>query len=318
MPANRGARSCARGFVREMLWVAAGVVSCGALSAGCSSQQPSVSVLIPRLDGNREVSFDIDSCLHYPQSAEMDRVCMVDSDGKTYAEDGTLWTLPADPPYAVFYQFKPGYTPLLQDLDTTSDDPSIGVFAAPYVFPSGRQSTSSHCCAEDSPANRIRAFMSLTQSGGLLVVVTAAQPSGDQIAVMLGYGRLFESRINPCTLPDHAFCQSANSSGFAVRFYVGAGGTPPPPPPDGGQPPAGACLLAYNDALVPAGADACCYHQGGTNGCHTITQCNDLSGAGCCLVYGTENTAGGSRCCLYESGALGDDPSECQSLLAAP
>ena len=134
MPGKREARSCARGFVREMLWVTAGVVACGALSAGCSSQQPSVSVLIPRLDGNREVSFDIASCPHYPQSTEMDRVCMVDSNGKTYPQDGTLWTSPADPPYAVFYQFKPGYTPSLQDLDTTSDDPSIGVFAAPYVF----------------------------------------------------------------------------------------------------------------------------------------------------------------------------------------
>jgi len=317
MPAHSGWRTRAPRIVGAMLRATAVVAGYGALSLGCSSQGQTVSVLIPRLDGNREVSFDIASCPHYPQSTEMDRVCVVDSNGKTYPEDGTLWTLPADPPYAVFYQFKPGYTPVIQDLDTTSDDPSIGVFAAPYVFPNGRQSTSSHCCAEDSPANRIRAFMSLTQSGGLLVVVTAAQPAGDQIAVILGYGRLFESRINPCTLPDQAFCQQAKNSGFAVRFYVGAGGSQPPPS-DAGPPPTGACLLEYNDALVSAGADPCCYRQGGSNNCHAITQCNDLSGAGCCLVYGTENTAGGGRCCLYESGELGDDPGECQLLLAAP
>jgi hypothetical protein len=299
-----------------MLWLTAGAVACGGLSAGCSSQGQPSTVHIPTPDADQALSFDVASCPHYPQSTEMDRVCMIDSNGKTYPEDGTLWTFPAAPPYAVFFQFKPGYTPAEQDLDTTSDDPSIGVFAAPYQISGGRQSSSTHCCAEDSLANRIPSHVGLTPSGGLLVAVTDAQPSGDQLAVTLSNGGLFKSRINPCTLPDQSFCQRANSSGFAVRFYVGAGGTPPPPP-DSGQPPAGACLLEYNDALVPAGADTCCYRQGGTNGCHTITQCNDLSGAGCCLVYGTENTAGGGRCCLYESGELGDDPTECQALLVA-
>jgi hypothetical protein len=300
-----------------VLWVTAGVVACGALSAGCSSQQPSVFVPIPTAAGDQSLSFDLATCPHYPQSTDMDRVCMIDSNGKTYPEDGTLWTFPAAPPYAVFFQFKPGYTPAEQDLDTTSDSPSIGVFAAPYQIGPGRQPVSAHCCAEDSLANRIPSHVGLTPSGGLLVAITDAQPSGDQIAVTLANGGLFRSRLGPCTLPDPSFCQWADSSGFAVRFYVGAGGTPPPPPPDGGPPPAGSCLLEYNDALVPAGSDACCYHQGGTNGCHTITQCNDLSGAGCCLVYGTENTAGGGRCCLYESGELGDDSTECRSLLSA-
>jgi hypothetical protein len=318
MPAQRGLRASARGIVREILWVTAGVVACGVLPASCSSQGQSFSVQIPTANGDQQLSFDTASCPHYPQSAEMDRVCMIDSNGKTYPEDGTLWTFPAAPPYAVYYQFKPGYAPAEQDVDTTSDNPSVGVFAAPYQITPGRQSLDSHCCAEDSLANRIPSHVMLTPSGGLLVAVTDAQPSGDQLAVTLSNGGLFKSRLNPCTLPDPSFCQWANNSGFAVRFYVGAGGSPPPPPPDAGPPPAGACLLEYNDALVSAGADTCCYRQGGTNNCHTITQCNDLSGAGCCLVYGTDNTAGGGRCCLYESGELGDDPTECQTLLAAP
>jgi len=318
MPAQHGLRASARGIVRKLLWVTAGAVACGGLSGGCSSQDRSVAVQIPTPDGDQQLSFDVASCPHYPQSTEMDRVCMIDSNGKTYPEDGTLWTFPAAPPYAVYYQFKPGYAPSAQDLDTTSDNPSIGVFAAPYVIDgNGRQPTSAHCCAEDSLDNRIPSQVMLTPSGGLLVAVTDAQPSGDQIAVTLSYAGLYMGLVNPCTLPSPSFCQGVSNTGFAVRFYVGAGGTPPRPPSDGGQPPAGACLLEYNDALVAAGADTCCYRQGGTNNCHGITQCNDLSGAGCCLVYGTENTAGGGRCCLYESGDLGDDPTECQGLLAA-
>ncbi len=310
-----------RGYVRAMLRGTVGVVvAWGGLSAGCSSQQSPVTVQIPTTDGDQSLTFDLASCPRYPQSTEIDRVCLIDSRGKVYSVGGALLpVLASNPPYAAYYQFKAGYAPAAQDVDTTSDQPAIGVFAAPYdVYRAG----TGHCCAEDSPANRIPSQAVVSPSGGLLVAITDAQPLADQVAVILSYAGLYRSRITPCTLPSQETCRLASSGGFQLsfteRFYVGSGPTDAPiPPPDAGPPPPGACLLEYNDALVSAGADTCCYRQGGANTCHSITKCNDLSGAGCCLVYGTENTSGGQRCCLYESGDLGDDPSECQTLLAA-
>lgn len=79
--------------------------------------------------------------------------------------------------------------------------------------------------------------------------------------------------------------------------------------------PSNSCLLSYNTALVLPNADPCCYYQGQQNRCNPMSQCNELSGGSCCLIYGTENTAGGARCCLYEGGGLGDDAEECQALL---
>jgi hypothetical protein len=72
-------------------------------------------------------------------------------------------------------------------------------------------------------------------------------------------------------------------------------------------------LLQYNDALTSG--DPCCYRQGGTNTCNTSIMCNDVSGAGCCLIYGTDATTGGSRCCLRDAGQSGED-AECRTLLA--
>jgi hypothetical protein len=75
---------------------------------------------------------------------------------------------------------------------------------------------------------------------------------------------------------------------------------------------AGSCMLEYNDAL--ASGDPCCYRQGSANTCNTSIMCNDRSGTGCCLIYGTDSTTGGSRCCLYDAGRLVD--AECRALLA--
>jgi hypothetical protein len=296
---------------RSTPWGMVSLFVCAGVWAGCniSSQEPPVILQLPAADNQAGPSFNLAGCPRYPQSTEMDRVCMIDSNGKLYREDGTLSVFPAAPPYGVYYQFKPGFAPLAQDVDSTSDTPSIGTFAAPYDV------QSQTCCAEDSLNNRIPSYAALTAQGGLLVSITEAVPIGQQIAVTLSYGELFKGRVNPCTLPDPSFCQWVSRSGFAVRFYVGAtpSGTAPPMP-DAGAPPAGACLLEYNSAL--AAGDACCYHQGGTNTCNPSIKCNDASGSGCCLIYGTDNTAGGGRCCLYESGDLGDNPDECRTLLA--
>jgi hypothetical protein len=186
----------------------------------------------------------------------------------------------------------------------------VTAFAAPYDV------ALTPCCAESDLANLVPSRSELTPGGGLLVTITQAVPSGDQLAFALSDGALFKSRLDPCTLPDASFCTTATSSGFLMRFYVGqapAGSMTSPPGQDAGAP-AGACLLAYNDALVSG--DSCCYRKGGANTCNTAIACNARSGAGCCLLYGTEATAGGERCCLYDGGRYGDDADECRTLLA--
>jgi hypothetical protein len=77
----------------------------------------------------------------------------------------------------------------------------------------------------------------------------------------------------------------------------------------------GACLLSYNTALVDG--DPCCYRQGGKNQCDIGVTCNDRSGAGCCLIYGSEATEYGQRCCLYQDRGKVDGAAECSQLLAA-
>lgn len=104
----------------------------------------------------------------------------------------------------------------------------------------------------------------------------------------------------------------ASTGGQGMSDLGGTGASPPTR--DAGPPAtAGSCLLEYNEAL--ASSDPCCYWQGGTNTCNTSIMCNDLSGAGCCLIYGTDATTGGSRCCLYDAGKFGED-AECRTLLA--
>ncbi len=83
------------------------------------------------------------------------------------------------------------------------------------------------------------------------------------------------------------------------------------------------CLLSYNEALVSEGEDPCCFRNGGVNYCHLPTECNELADIGCCVIYATESTVGGSGCCLYEYGEsesteLGQDRTEeCAALLYA-
>jgi hypothetical protein len=241
----------------------------------------------------------------------LSRACTIDSDGKVYPEDGTLFVEAAAPPYAAYYKLRPGFEPTAADLAVPGLDAPVTAFAAPYDV------ARSPCCAENDTANLVPARLELTPGGGLLVTITQAVPAGDQIAFTLSYGALFRSQLDPCTLPDASFCGYARNSGFAMRFYVGkapAGSMTSPPGQDGGAP-AGACLLAYNDALVSG--DSCCYRNGGSNACNKAIACNARSGSGCCLIYGTEATAGGERCCLYDGGRFGDAADECRTLLAS-
>jgi len=258
------------------------------------------------------------SCPTYPGLVELSRACMVDSNGKTYPEDGTLFVFPAAPPYGAMFVFKAGFAPLAADVTSEGGAPSVGVYAAPYDVASSMQ-----CCSEDSPANRIPASTVLDETGTLTIAVTSPVPVGTQIAIILDYGRLYRGRIapaagGPCDLPSQEFCGYASQMGFAMRFYVGSSpsAVATPAVTDPTSPPDGACLLAYNTAL--ADGDPCCYREGGANTCDTGVRCNERSGGGCCLIYGTENTSDGQRCCLYANGGAVDGADECARLLAAP
>jgi hypothetical protein len=243
---------------------------------------------------------------------------MFDSNGKTYAEDGTLYVFPTAPPYGAIFVFQPGYSPLPEDVISVGPDAGVRVYAAPYDVLSGSQ-----CCSEASETNRISADLVLDDNGVLTISVMNAVPAGDQIAIILDYGGLYRHRLTPenggpCDLPSQSVCTYATSTGFAMRFYVGTGNpsvVTPIAPTDASVVPDGACLIEYNSAL--ASGDACCYRKGGANTCDATVTCNDRSGAGCCLIYGTANTSYGGRCCLYANGGNVDGAEECDQLLAA-
>jgi hypothetical protein len=220
----------------------------------------------------------------------------------------TLFVLPVAPPYGAYFQFAPGYEPVLADVTATGDAPAVSAFAGRYNVYDGPR-----CCAEQDPANRIVVRADLTATRGVLATVDHPIPSGHQVMIGLDLGALYASRIRPCTLPSSWDCEGFPQGGLGVRFYVGAGPDGAPPPHDPGQVPDGACLLEYNTALTSG--DPCCYRKNGPNTCDRDTACNGLSGADCCLVYGTQNTSGGQRCCLYETGAPVDGSPECARLL---
>jgi len=241
---------------------------------------------------------------------------MVDSTGKTYRQDGTMYVLPASPPYGAMFVFKPGFLPLQSDIaDEEGASAAVKAYAAPYDV-----SSSTHCCSEDSEANRIPVAVTLDELGDLRIMVNDPVSSGYQIAIFLDYAALYRGRLSgangACDLPSASVCSDAANTGFAMRFYVGTAPGTPTTRSDGGSLVAdGACLLSYNTALTDG--DPCCYHKGAANTCNKAIVCNERSGAGCCLIYGTENTAGGERCCLYADGGQVDSAPECAKLLSS-
>jgi hypothetical protein len=169
----------------------------------------------------------------------MDRLCVVDSDGRSYgaagaAASGKMVATTEAPPYGVYFLFKHGYTPLATDVSTDGADASVRVYAAPYNVQSWP------CCSESDEANRVVARASLTAEGGLLVTIHEALPSGTQVAVILVYSALFRGRIAPadgsaCNLPDDLCSPGvADRMGWAERFYVGM--APPSTTSDGTTP----------------------------------------------------------------------------------
>lgn len=270
------------------------------------------------LEGDPGVSHRAECQTRPEGSVAISRACVFDSRGETYGIDDTLDVVPITPPYGIQVHFKDGYAPLPADVSTQGPDASVRVYAAPYDV-----QNDTRCCSESSESNRIDVQMDLSASGVLTVTVPQAFPSGYQIAFMLRFGVLYRGRVSPvCDLPNEKFCGYLNVTGFGGRFYVGSlpgSSTPVPASQVPVSPPtAGACLLSYNTALVNESADPCCYRQGGSNRCDPQIQCNERSGVGCCLIYGTEATRGGQRCCRYEDGGAVDEPAECAELLASP
>src|SRR5664279_1535558 len=116
------------------------------------------------------------NCPEYPDSPELARACMFDSNGKTYAEDGTLYVLPAVPPYGAIFAFQPGYFPLPEDVIGVGPTAGVRAYAAPYDVQGRTQ-----CCSEGSEANRIPVETVLDGNGVLTISVTSDVSPGDQI-----------------------------------------------------------------------------------------------------------------------------------------
>jgi hypothetical protein len=287
---------------------------------GCGDHQIEIAKQLVQTDlaGGAPVVFNIASCEGQSAALPVDRACMIDSNGKTYPEDGSLRVFPAAPPYGAYVLFQPGYVPLSADVGTEGPQPSVSAWAAPYDV------QGSPCCAEVHEANRIAARASLTAEGGVLVTVREAVAVGSQVVIALDFGALYRGRLpsmpgGACALPNTSFCGQANSSGYVMRFYVGknpgAGAMdgPAPVPPASVTPAPGACLLSYNTAL--ASGDPCCYRQGGRNTCAEDVRCNERSGGSCCTLYASDSTRYGQRCCRYEGGGRVDGAEECAALL---
>jgi hypothetical protein len=261
----------------------------------------------------------IASCPTYTGVTGLSRVCYFDSNGKTYAQDDTLDVLPAAAPYGAMLVFQTDYIPREADVARGGADAAVQVWAAPYDVRSQTE-----CCAEENAANLISAQTSVDSAHGAVVIsVPDALPTGDQVAIGIDFGSLYRERLTPpgggaCDLPSPAACADVGLTSFWMRFYVGAapaGLVTGPSGPDPATVPDGACLLSYNTALVSG--DDCCYRKGAANTCNPRIQCNAASGSGCCLIYGTENTKSGQRCCLYADGGNVDGADECDQLLAA-
>jgi hypothetical protein len=252
------------------------------------------------------------TCPIYTGAAELVRVCMFDSNGKTYPLGGELHALPQAPPYGAMFVFEPDSIPAAEDVTTAGAAAGIRAYAGPYSAP--------HSIVETSETNRIPAGATLAAGGAVTVWVSDPVPAGHQIAIILDYAALYRSRISPsdgktCTWPSAALCTHAGAVGFTTRFYVGAvpSSLLPKAPVDAADPES-PCLLATNAALT---GEVCCYRRGHANTCGAGVACGDADGPDCCKVHGTENTAYGRRCCVYADGRSVDGAVECAQLLAS-
>jgi hypothetical protein len=152
---------------------------------------------------------------------DMERVCIVDSDGTT-------------PPYGAYFLFNESATPQAQDISTEGEAAAVQVYAAV---------TNTNCprYPEERPANRIAARASLTPEGGVLVTVHDVLAAGTQVVVFLEYSALFRGRLalydGGCPLDRHpvGLCPGKVGGGWLERFHIGAAPSPETVTPCPGQ-----------------------------------------------------------------------------------
>jgi hypothetical protein len=197
-----------------------------AAAFGCSDRNIEIAQQLMQEDpaGGPPTVLTVVSCQSYG-FLEMDRACVVDSDGKSYgfadsAGSGKMIVTSGAPPYGVYFLFTHDTKPLAADVSTEGAEASVRVSAAAACNVLGG------CIPESDEANRVAARASLTAEGGLLVSVHEALPPGTQVAVNLAYSALYRGRVAPadgsaCSLP-FELCSDAIRRGWAARFYVGA------------------------------------------------------------------------------------------------
>jgi hypothetical protein len=197
-----------------------------AAALGCADRNIDIARQLMQKDpaGGPPTVVTVANCQSYGEMG-MDRLCVVDSDGRSYsvagaATTGTMIVTTEAPPYGVYFLFKHDWTPLATDVSTDGADASVRVYAAACSIQDG-------CAPEFDEANRIAARASVTEEGGVLVTVHTAQPSGTQVVVKLVYSALFRGRVTPadgsaCNLPDD-LCATGmvDRMGWVERFYVG-------------------------------------------------------------------------------------------------
>jgi hypothetical protein len=193
---------------------------------GCSDRNIDIARQLMQTDpaGGPPTVVTVADCQSYG-ALEMDRACVVDSDGKSYgmadsAGSQTVIVTTEAPPYGVYFLFNDDATPFATDVSTEGTDASVRVHAAPAC------NVKDGCLPELNEANRVAARASLTLEGGLLVTVHEALPAGTQVSVNLVYSALYQGRVTPvdgsaCSLP-FDLCTDAGHRGWAARFYVGS------------------------------------------------------------------------------------------------
>jgi hypothetical protein len=197
-----------------------------AAAFGCSDRNVVIARQLTQTDpaGGPPTVVTVADCQSYG-SLEMDRACVVDSDGESYgiaasAGSGKMIVTTETPPYGVYFLFSQDATPLAADVGTEGADAAVRVHAAQAC------SVQDGCIPEMNEANRVAARASLTAEGGLLVTVHQALPAGTQVGVNLYYSALYRGRLAPtdgsaCNLP-FDLCTNTIKRGWAARFYVGA------------------------------------------------------------------------------------------------
>jgi hypothetical protein len=198
-----------------------------ATALGCGNRNIDIARQLMQEDpaGGPPTVVTVAACQSYGTMG-MDRLCVVDSDGRSYsaagaAATGNMIVTTEAPPYGVYFLFKQDWTPLAADVSAEGADASVRVYAAACSIQDG-------CTPEFDEANRITARVSLTEEGGVLVTVHTAQPSGTQVVVNLVYSALFRGRVapadgGPCNLPDDLCTPGmVDRMGWVERFYVGA------------------------------------------------------------------------------------------------